>query len=291
MLSRIEHQIGALSRAEKRVAVWVLAHPRQAADATLAQVARACGVSEPTVIRFCRSIDLGGFRELTIRLTEALSRPVSYVHRDVSADDATPDAVTKVLDAAIQSLLDMRAQLSSMPIDRAAAVLRQARQISFAGLGASGHVAADACHKFFRLGTPCTAHTDTPSILQAAAIAEAGDVLFIVSHLGGWPELDEAAAVARDNGADVLALTDPASDLARVATLVFGWSPHEDTSVFTPMSSRLAQLALLDAVYVAFALSLGEIAADKLRRSKDALPPVTSRSGLGADEQRPVPHR
>ena len=271
MLNRIEQQTGSLSRAERRVAKWVLAHPRQAADATLARVASECGASEPTVIRFCRRVGLSGFRELTIRLTEALSRPASYVHRDVNADDATADAVTKVLDAAISSLIDMRAQLSAIPIDEAAAMLGKARQITFIGLGASGHVATDACHKFFRLGMPCSAHTDTPSILQAAAIAGPDDVLVIVSHLGGWPELDRAAAAARDNGATVIALTNPASRLARIATVVFGWDPHEDTSVYTPMSSRLAQLALLDALYVAFALSLGDVAAEKLRRSKNAL--------------------
>jgi RpiR family carbohydrate utilization transcriptional regulator len=277
MLTRIEQQAGTLSPAERRVAQWVLAHPRQAADATLAQVASECSTSEPTVIRFCRSVGLSGFRELTIRLTEALSRPVSYVHRDVSADDATADAVTKVLDAAISSLLDMRAQLSAIPIDEAAAILGEARQITFIGLGASGHVATDACHKFFRLGTPCCAHTDTPSILQAAAIAGPGDVMVIVSHLGGWPELERAAAAARDNGATVIALTNPASRLAHIAGVVFGWDPHEDTSVYTPMSSRLAQLALLDALYVAFALSLGDVAAEKLRRSKDALQDVAQR--------------
>jgi len=271
MLNRIQQRSAALSRAERRVADWVVAHPRQAADATLAEVARECGASEPTVIRFCRSVGLSGFRELTIRLTEALSRPASYVHRDVSADDATADAVTKVLDAAISSLMEMRAQLSSIPIDEAAALLREARQITFVGLGASGRVAEDACHKFFRLGTPCIAHTDTPSILQAAAISGPGDVLVIVSHLGGWPELDRAAAAATSNGAAVIALTNPASRLARIASVVFGWNPHEDTSVYTPMSSRLAQLALLDALYVAFALSLGDVAAEKLRRSKDAL--------------------
>jgi RpiR family carbohydrate utilization transcriptional regulator len=277
MLSRIEQRASSLSRAEKRVADWILAHPRQAADATLAEVAEACGASEPTVIRFCRSVGLSGFRALTIRLTEALSRPASYVHRDVSADDATSDAVTKVLDAAISSLMDMRAQLLSMPVDAAAAALCKARQITFIGLGASGHVATDACHKFFRLGTPCIAHTDTPSILQAAAIAGPDDVLIVVSHLGGWAELDRAAAAARDNGATVIALTIPTSRLACTASLVFGWDPHEDTSVYTPMSSRLAQLALLDALYVAFALSLGDVAAEKLRRSKDALQNVAQR--------------
>ena len=214
MLDRIEHQISALSRAEKRVAEWVLAHPREAATATLADVSRASGVSEPTVIRFCRSIELAGFREFTIRLTEALSRPDSYVHRDVSPDDATSDAAMKVLDAAIQSLIDMRAQLSSMPIGQTAEILSTARQIMFAGLGASGHVARDACQKFFRLGTPCAALTDIPDILQFAAVAGPYDVLIIVSHLGNWPELDTAASTARDSGAPVIALTNPDSALS-----------------------------------------------------------------------------
>ena len=196
---------------------------------------------------------------------------LGYVHRDVSPDDATSDAATKVLDASIQSLIDMRAQLSSMPIDRTAEILRTARQITFAGLGASGHVARDACQKFFRLGTPCNALTDIPDILQYSAVAGPYDVLVIVSHLGNWPELDSAARAARDNGAPVIALTNPDSALASEASLVFGWSTNEDTSVYTPMSSRLAQLALLDAINVAFALSLGDMAAENLRRSKDAL--------------------
>ncbi|MEM7504596.1 MAG: MurR/RpiR family transcriptional regulator, partial [Pseudomonadota bacterium] len=144
MLSQIERAQDDLSPAEEQVARWVLAHPRQAASATLAEVARHCGTSEPTVIRFCRSIGLQGFRELGIRLTEAVSRPASYVHRAVSADDAAADAVAKVIDSSIQSLIDLRSQLSSMPYDRAVEVLLGARQIAFMGLGASGHVATDA---------------------------------------------------------------------------------------------------------------------------------------------------
>lgn len=154
---------------------------------------------------------------------------------------------------------------------RAADILKTARQITFAGLGASGHVARDACQKYFRLGTPCNALTDIPDILQFSAVAGPYDALIIVSHLGNWPELDAAARTARDNGAPVIALTKPDSALAQEASLVFGWTPNEDTSVYTPMSSRLAHLAFLDALYVAFALTLGDQAAENLRRSKDAL--------------------
>ena len=146
-----------------------------------------------------------------------------------------------------------------------------ARQIAFAGLGASGHVARDACHKFFRLGVPCSSLLDTPMILQFASIAEPDDVLVLLSHTGRWPEFARAANLASSRDATVIAITNPQSDLAREATLLFPCQLIEDTSVYTPMSSRLAQLALLDAVHVALALESGEQAADRLRKSKDAL--------------------
>ena len=75
MLSRISNAIPDLSPSEKRVAEWVLEHPKEASTATLAHIAGECETSEPTVLRFCRSLGLGGFRELGIRLVESLSRP------------------------------------------------------------------------------------------------------------------------------------------------------------------------------------------------------------------------
>ena len=271
MLGEINQSLGRLSRAEKRVAEWVLAHPRQAAESTVAAVARACATSEPTVIRFCRRMGLAGFREFTIRLTEALSQPGSLVHRDVSAVDSTADATVKVVEAAIKSMHDLRSQLSSMPFDRVIARMVAARQLVFSGLGASGHVATDACHKFFRLGIPCSALVDTPTIRQFAAIAGRRDVMFVVSKNGDTEVQCDAARRARDNGAFVVALTDPYSPLATVANAVLACDAQEDTNIYTPRSSRLVHLAVFDALHVATALALGDVAAQNLQLSKDAL--------------------
>ena len=271
MLATITTALPRLSPSERRVGQWILDHPREASGITLARLAAECKTSEPTVVRFCRRVGLGGFRELAIRLTEALSQPTTFVHRDVSADDSTSDAVTKVMDASIQSLIEMRAQLSSMPIDEAVRAMQSARQIAFAGLGASGHVARDASHKFFRLGIPCTSLRDTTMILQFAAIAQPDDVMVLLSHTGRWPEFALAARLARERGATVIALTNPDSEVAAESGLLFPCRLIEDTSVYTPMSSRLAQLALLDAIQVALALAQGDVASDNLRRSKDAL--------------------
>ena len=271
MLTDIERRLPSLSRAEQRVARWVLEHPRQAANSKLAAIAAACDTSEPTVIRFCRHLGLDGFRQFTIRLTEALSRPAVYVHRNVSRDDTASDAVSKVMDASIRALIDVRARASSMPFEAAVNRMSSARQLVFVGLGASGRVANDAHHKFFRLGIPCTTLTDTPTMLQFAACASQDDVLVMISHSGQLPELERTAAAARNRNAAVIALTEPTSALAATADLLFACDMSEDANVYTPQSSRLAHLALLDALQVALALALGEGAVERLRRVKKAL--------------------
>lgn len=271
MLDQIEKTLPEFSRAESVVARWVLQHPRKVAKMTLAELAQACQSSEPSVVRFCRRLKVDGYREFTRKLTQALSQPQNLVHRDVSSSDSQRDAVLKVLDASIQALLSIRTQVDTLPIDQCVNAMANARQLVFAGLGASAQVAADACQKFFRLGTPCSALTDTPMMLQFAAIAEPRDVLVLISNSGRWPETILAAEKARERGAIVLALTAPNTPLANSATLNLACEGIEDSSVYTPMSSRLAQLALLDALQVALALQLGESAAKLLQRSKDAL--------------------
>ena len=271
MLAKISDSIAELSRAEQRVARWVVRHPRQASRSTLAAISAACDVSEPTIIRFCRHVGSDGFRDFSMQLAEELSRPVSSAHSDVHIDDTDAEAVSKVLDASIRSLTDLRSISSDIPISEAVAALKDARQIAFAGLGASGHVAADACQKFFRLGIPCSSLTNTPDLLQFAGIARADDVLVITSHGGKWPELARAAELAVSNGATVLALTDRGSALAEAATILFPSEVIEDRSPYTPLSSRLAHLALLDALQVVLALRMGAKASRRLQSSREAI--------------------
>jgi RpiR family carbohydrate utilization transcriptional regulator len=118
---------------------------------------------------------------------------------------------------------------------------------------------------------PCASRTDTPAILQTAAVTGEGDVLVMISHTGRWLDLARAQRQAREQGACVITFTAPGSPMAQEASLPFDCAVGEDASVYTPQSSRLAQLALLDALQVSLALALGANADQNLRRSKQAL--------------------
>ena len=274
VLQRIDHRQEALSRAERRVAAWLRDHPARAVGASLAEVAAAAEVSEPTVIRLCRTLGYSGFRELKTHLAGALQQPEGHLHHDVATDDSSESAAGKVVASSIRGLVDLRATLPQLPLEATVDAMAAARQLVFVGVGASGHVASDAAHKFFRLGIPCGTALDAQTILQRAAMAAEGDLFVAISHTGVWSEIVRAMAVARGRGARVVAITDPASPLAREADLLIACHAREDTSVFTPMSSRLVHLALLDALQVALALHLGEGAEENLRLTKEALKDV-----------------
>ena len=271
MLHEIHNRLEDLSRAERAVGEWILAHPREATTATVGDLAAAAGVSQPTIVRFCRSVGASGFRDFKLRLAEAFGSAGSFVHSDVAPSDSVNDAVLKVLDRSIHTLNELRGRIGSMPFATAIDRLATARQIVFAGIGASGEVARDASQKFFRLGIPCAVATDSPTLLQMASIANSDDVYIAISNRGHWPSFVDAMQRAINRGATVVALTDEASPLAATASLVFGNRVAEDTSVFTPMSSRLAHLATLDALQVALAVQLGPVAETRLRATKSAL--------------------
>lgn len=270
-LTRLAAQVEGLSPSEARVGQWVLGHPRQAVELSLADLARAVGVSEPTVVRFCRSVGAAGFRVWKQRLLAALSRPESYLHSAIEATDTTEDAAQKVIESAIHALVQLREAIAQQPLQRAVDILLPARQLVFVGFGASAAVARDAWHKYFRLGIPATTALDTPTMLQHAAIAEPGVVYLAISHSGQWPETVQAMALAQRRGARIIGFTRAGSPLARLAEVVFDELPPEDDRVQTPMTSRLTQLAMLDALHVALARGMGPTAIANLQRSKTAL--------------------
>jgi len=273
MLSRIETNRHALSAAERRVADWVLANPQRVVASPLTKIAAAVGVSEPTVVRFCRSVGGKGFSDFKVRVAQDLASNVGLVHADVRHGDDVTDILAKVMGSSIRELSALQRNLDPGCIERAVAVLAAAERIDFFGIGASGIVVDDAQNKFFRLGVPCATYRDAPTMLQAAAIADATHAVIAVSKTGASGPVVEACRQAGRNGAGVIAITSPLSPLAAAAGLVILLDVREDTSVYTPMSSRLAQLAVLDVLQVAFALALGARGIDMLQRSKAALQP------------------
>jgi len=256
LLRRVAAAQVDLTPAEAKVAALVLAEPSWVLGQSLMQVAERAGVSEPTVIRFCRSIGL-----------ESIASGALFLPTAVGPDDAAVEIAGKVLERSARTLLDVRTQLHPVRMEEAVALLAGARRLEFYGLGSSGIVAADARHKFFRLGIVATAYADAHLHGMAATMLGPEDVVVAISSTGRTIDLISSVELALEAGASVIAITAPSSPLARLASVPIEISVDEDTDVYTPMTTRLAQLAIIDALSVGVAMRQGPELIEKLERT------------------------
>jgi RpiR family carbohydrate utilization transcriptional regulator len=271
VLVQIERQLPDLSTAESRVARLILDQTQAVARSALAEVAQLAAVSEPTVIRFCRSIGYDGWPDFKIKLAASLMVGVPYVHSSLSAGDGTAVLAAKVLDNAVSALLRVRNDINADRLDTAIGLLAGARRIEFYGVGNSGIVAADAQHKFFRFDLSTVAYSDTHTQLMAASLLSPADVLVAISHSGRSRELLDAVKIALKNGCPVVAVTASNTPLAQMATVLLRADTQEDTDIYSPMISRLVHLALIDVLALGVAIKYGNNVSRVLEKTKQSL--------------------
>jgi RpiR family carbohydrate utilization transcriptional regulator len=234
-------------------------------------IAAKCGVSQPTVARFCVAAGFTGYRDFKLRLAQSLANGVPFVHHDVGMQDSMADVGAKVFDRGIAALVSVRNHLDPEALTRATKFLAEANRIEFYGLGNSGIVATDAQHKFFRLGVPAVAYSDPHIHAMAASLLSKQDVVVAISGTGRTRELIRSVEIARDAGAAVIAITASGSPLAKLATVALCADVREDLDVYAPMTSRIVHLVLIDVLSVGVAIARGPALAKKLKRAKEVI--------------------
>ena len=126
MLERIQSQLENLSKSERKVAEVILAAPEQAIHSSIAALALEAEVSEPTVNRFCRSLETKGFPDFKLHLAQSLANGTPYVNRNVDEDDSVEAYTAKIFESAMASLAHVRQSLDMSAVNRAVDLLTQA---------------------------------------------------------------------------------------------------------------------------------------------------------------------
>ena len=269
LMDRIKQLRHELTPAEQRVATLVLEQPRLVLNEPIAEIARGADVSQPTVIRFCRSLGFLGLADFKLKFASSLTGAIPVRHSQVRNSDSTHDLSAKVIDNTVSAILKFRDALDVHAIDRAIALLRNAGKVEFYAMGNARVVALDGQHKFFRFRIPTTAHGDAHLFQLAAELLKPNDVVIAISTAGQAPELLAAVDAARRAGASVIAITSSKSALAKKADVCLAVDHAEDSTTFLSMISRILQLLLIDIMAVGISLGAqaeqdGDIEARKL---------------------------
>jgi DNA-binding MurR/RpiR family transcriptional regulator len=249
-----------LRPAEQRVGELVLVDPAGVSESSITAVARRCQTSETTVLRFCRAIGLAGYPELRIALARAAlweeseQAPGQPTTGQIDPGDSLADVVAKITYADGRAIADTGAALDLDVLGRAVEVVAGARRVDIYGIAASGLVGADLHQKLHRIGKISFVWSDPHLALTSAAVLEVGDVAVGISHTGTTVDTVDALRVAQGRGATTIAITNFAgSPIAEHADLLLTTAARETTFRSGAMSSRIAQLALVDCLFAGVA--------------------------------------
>ena len=272
VLIRVRSAVPTLRPAEQRVAEAVLADPARISESSITAVARMCQTSETTVLRFCRAIGLAGYPELRIALARAAQFEETDhgngapLTGDISPNDPLSDVIAKITHADARSIEDTAATLDVTVLQKAVDAVVAASRIDIYGMGASGLVGQVLHQKLHRIGLVSFVAADGNLALTSADVLRGGDVALGISHTGTTIDTVDALHIARQRGATTIALTNfDRSPLAAEADLVLTTAARETTFRSGSMSSRIAQLAVVDCLFAGVAQHFYDTALDSLK--------------------------
>ncbi len=257
---RVRALLPSLSPAEQRVGQVVVDEAATAATLTITELAERAHTSETTVIRFCRALGFSGYPELRLTLAteagrlEGGARGRRLVGSDIGPGDDLTQVIEKIAFADARAVEDTAAQLDVTVLRPVVDLLAAAGRIDIYGVGASAFVALDFQQKLHRIGRIAFAWSDVHIALTSAALLGSNDVAVGISHTGSTRDTIDALAEARRHGAVTVALTNfPKSPITAAADHVLTTAARETTFRSGAMSSRIAQLTVVDCMFVGVA--------------------------------------
>ncbi|MCL2616550.1 MAG: MurR/RpiR family transcriptional regulator [Defluviitaleaceae bacterium] len=259
-------------KSEKRVADYILSAPHEIIHLSITTLAERCQVSETSVIRLCKKIGYPGFQNLKINVAMSVVTPAKQIHEAAIESDSVADLIQKILSANKAAIENTMQILNPAQIEKAIDAIANTKRLEFYGMGGSGAVAVDAQHKFFKYGIACVAYSDTHMQAMSASTMQKGDIAFAISHGGSSIDLVDNLKVAKEVGATTITITGGIkSPITKVSDIVLAAIAEEQSYKFEPMSSRIAQLCIIDVLAVGVALRRQKIVLENMRKSRQAV--------------------
>ncbi|CAI1114443.1 Uncharacterized HTH-type transcriptional regulator ybbH [Serratia liquefaciens] len=279
IISRITELFIELSSAEKRIAQFILDEADAVTALPIAELARQANVSQASITRFAKTLGCRDVRDLKVKLAQSLAVGQRFIHEEPDLE-----GIQGIYETIINVLTINRRTIDEPALAKAVEWLSDARQILAIGMGGGSTIcAAEVQHRLFRLGLPVTAQSDGLLVRMMAAAVARQDVVVALSLGGYTQEVVESAAIARQYGAKVVAITPAGTPLAAQADVLLALVVRENDYIYKPTTSRYAMLAMVDVLATALAMANKRQSRDRLRRIKLALD-----SHRGGEDRQPL---
>jgi RpiR family murPQ operon transcriptional repressor len=237
----------------RKIAAYILENPLWVKTATVQALAQKTGVSQSAVTKLIRKIEPKGYSYFKVALSESFSHSSKppQPQGSLNLDDPLPLLYDSLIEDTVKALRLTRSLCDIKTLEKSVTRLKNARRIFIHGSGASYLVAQDFFMKLIKLDFHVICNNDYHITLSAMASAEADDIILIISHSGLTAEALLLARRACDLGLHIMAVTaDAESPLALMANALFCIAADEGITRTAAISSRTAQLSVLDMLFL-----------------------------------------
>ena len=246
LLRKIKNTLPELRKSEKIVAEYILKDPKSVISLKTAEASSLMGISEPTLIRFCKAMGFTGYQELKINLSQQLAADDYFEIYEIYPDDSIHDLCEKVFDTAVSEILNVRSQIDQKILEQAIQALAKARRVEFYAFGGSAPVGMDGQHEFFRLKIPTSCISDPHIQFMSANSLSKDDVVVAISQSGTTTALVDSVKTVRESGAKVIGIMPGNTPLADICDLSLTINVGSNDRLTMPLTSRLAYTAVID---------------------------------------------
>jgi DNA-binding MurR/RpiR family transcriptional regulator len=272
VLARIETVRPSLGPVGQRIADFIAGKPQEVVHMSVSEVAERTGASEGSIVGLCKTLGATGFQQIKIALAQEIMRPVQFIHEDLEPDDGVDIAIRKIFQSNVQTLHDTQAALDVGAMNRAVSLLRKARRIEIYGIGSAATIAEDAYYRMLRIGLNVSVAVDSHIQAISASLTGPGVATLTISHSGSTHETVTATRLAKEAGASTICITNFGKSPIQAFADVLLFTMARETNFRTEaMTSRLAQLAIIDVLIACLALSDYERSVKTLRQTFDVL--------------------
>lgn len=254
LISQIEASMNVFTKAEVKVARYVLENPRQVLHTSITDLAEGADVGDTTVFRFCKTLNLKGYQEFKMLLAQALTSkqsPADYGDQShIDPEDGLKTVVGKTLAAAngaIHKTIDL---IDYKQLSEVVDLLVCAERVLVCGAGTSLITALDVVNKFLRITPKFVCDNDSHQQAMSASLLDRNQVALVISFSGATKDMVQIAGLAKERGASVVSITRFAkSPLAALSDYILLCGANEDPFQGGSMSGKMSQLLLLDILY------------------------------------------
>ena len=272
ILLSIKEKYPQMGHSEKLIADWLMKNFSDMMNMSISELANNCGCGEATIVRFSRRLGLSGYQELKLKIAQESANTAAGGVMGIEQDDTCYEIFKKRISDIHIALENTKSVLNPEEFEKAANALRTASRIVIFGLGNSASVAVDAQHKFLRAGLDAVAYCENHMQAIAASHLHKADVAIGISHSGASIDVVEALKTAKEAGALTICLTNFGnSPIQRYSDIVLNTRSDETKYSILAMSSRIAQLAIFDALYTYIVMNSNKAAVKAIKETETAL--------------------